>query len=45
MKYAVARNIINEGEVIDADAGVQTAQFGDEGLLDAYSRAVIESAE
>lgn len=45
MKYAVARKINNEGEVIEARAGAQPAQPADEGLLDAYSRAVIEAAE
>src|ERR1700752_206584 len=43
MKYAVARN--NEGELIETRAGVQPAQPADVGLLDAYSRAVIEAAE
>lgn len=45
MKYAVARKINNEGEMIETRAGVQSVQPADEGLLDAYSRAVIESAE
>jgi len=45
MKYAVARKIDNEGEVIETRADVQPAQPTDEGLLDAYSRAVIEAAE
>src|SRR6201988_3585109 len=43
MKYAVARN--NEGELIEPRAGVHPAHPADEGLLDAYSRAVIEAAE
>ncbi len=45
MKYAVARKINNEGEMIETRAGVLPAQPADEGLLDAYSRAVIEAAE
>src|ERR1041384_8230538 len=45
MKYAVAREIINEGEVIDEGAAAQTAVRSDDSLLDAYSRAVIEAAE
>ena len=45
MKYAVARKINNEGEVIETRADVQPSQPADEGLLDAYSRAVIEAAE
>ena len=45
MRYAVAREINNEGEVIETRAAVQTAQPADEGVLDAYSRAVIEAAE
>ena len=45
MKYAVARKINNEGEVIETGADVQPAQPTDDGLLDAYSRAVIEAAE
>src|ERR1043165_80529 len=45
MKYAVARDINIEEEVIETRAGVQPSQPGDEGLLDAYSRAVIEAAE
>jgi S1-C subfamily serine protease len=45
MKYAVARKINNEGEMIETRADVQQPQPGDEGLLDAYSRAVIEAAE
>ena len=45
MKYAVARNINNEGEMIETRAAAQVAEAADEGLLDAYSRAVIEAAE
>src|SRR5215216_119616 len=45
MKYAVAREIINEGEVIGEGAAAQTAVRSDDSLLDAYSRAVIEAAE
>jgi S1-C subfamily serine protease len=45
MKYAVARKFNNEGEMIETPATVQPSQPGDEGLLDAYSRAVIEAAE
>ena len=45
MKYAVAREIINEGEVISEGAAAQTAVRSDDSLLDAYSRAVIEAAE
>src|SRR6185503_17425067 len=45
MKYAVAREIINEGEVLGERAAAQTAVRSDDGLLDAYSRAVIEAAE
>lgn len=44
MKYAVARKINVEGEVIGESAQAQRART-DEGLLDAYSRAVIEAAE
>ena len=45
MKYAVAKKINIEGEVINEAAQVQTTAPADEGLLDAYSRAVIEAAE
>src|SRR5919206_4969420 len=45
MKHAVAREIINEGEVMGEGAAAQTAVRSDDGLLDAYSRAVIEAAE
>lgn len=45
MKYAVARKINIEGEVIGEGAHAQTTVRNDEGLLDAYSRAVIEAAE
>jgi S1-C subfamily serine protease len=45
MKYAVARKINNEGEVISEHAQEQTIVRGDEDLLAAYSRAVIEAAE
>jgi S1-C subfamily serine protease len=45
MKYAVARNISDEGEVIETRGEAQPAPPADEGLLDAYSRAVIEAAE
>jgi len=44
MKYAVARKINIEGEVVKEGAAAQT-RGADEGLLDAYSRAVIEAAE
>jgi S1-C subfamily serine protease len=45
MKYAVATEISIDGEVISEGAGEQTAPRNDDGLLDAYSRAVIEAAE
>src|SRR5215218_10368236 len=45
MKYAVATEISIDGEVIGEGAREQTAPRSDEGLLDAYSRAVIEAAE
>ena len=45
MNYAVARDINIEGEVVEESARVQTPVRSDEGLLDAYSRAVIEAAE
>src|SRR5215510_14484580 len=45
MKYAVVRQINNEEEVLAESAATQTAVRNDEGLLDAYSRAVIEAAE
>jgi len=45
MKYAVARKINNEGEVINEGAAAQTMVRTDDNLLDAYSRAVIEAAE
>ena len=45
MKYAVAREINIEGEVIGEGAQAQATTRSDEGLLDAYSRAVIEAAE
>ena len=46
MKYAVARKINNEGELVEARTDVQpAAQPADEGLLDAYSRSVIEASE
>ena len=45
MKYAVARKINIEGEVINEGVQAQTTAPADEGLLDAYSRAVIEAAE
>jgi S1-C subfamily serine protease len=45
MKYAVARKINHEGEVLREGPTAQTPQPADEGLLDAYSRAVIEAAE
>lgn len=44
-KYAVARKINIEGEVINEGVQAQTTVPADEGLLDAYSRAVIEAAE
>src|SRR4026207_1386371 len=44
MRYAVAREINNEGGMIES-AALQPAQPADEGVLDAYSRAVIEAAE
>ena len=43
MNYAVARDINIEGEVIREGVQAQNASRGDEGLLDAYSRAVIEA--
>ena len=45
MKYAVAREIINEEEVMSEGAAARTAVRSDDSLLDAYSRAVIEAAE
>ena len=45
MKYAVARNIINEEELVAEGAEVQSPVRSDDGVLDAYSRAVIEAAE
>ena len=45
MKYAVAKNISNEEELVADGTTVQTPVPSDEGLLDAYSRAVIEAAE
>jgi S1-C subfamily serine protease len=45
MKYAVARKINTEGEVIGEATQAQTTTRTDDALLDAYSRAVIESAE
>ena len=45
MKYAVARKINIEGEVINEGVQTQTTAPADGGLLDAYSRAVIEAAE
>src|SRR5215813_8591389 len=45
MKYAIAREIINEGEVINEGAAAQATVRTDDSLLDAYSRAVIEAAE
>ena len=45
MNYAVARDSNIEGEVIREGVQTQNASRGDEGLLDAYSRAVIEAAE
>ena len=45
MKYAVAREIINEGEVLGEGAAAHTGVRSDDSLLDAYSRAVIEAAE
>ena len=45
MKYAVARKINIEGEAIGESAAAQTTRPAEEGLLDAYSRAVIEAAE
>lgn len=44
MKYAVAREVNFDGDVIGAAAAEQTAH-SDDSLLDAYSRAVIEAAE
>ncbi|HKY45877.1 MAG TPA: trypsin-like peptidase domain-containing protein [Pyrinomonadaceae bacterium] len=44
-KYALARKINIEGEVIHEGVQAQTTVPADEGLLDAYSRAVIEAAE
>lgn len=45
MKYALARQINNEEEVITEAAPAAAPARSDEGLLDAYSRAVIEAAE
>src|SRR5215217_4801780 len=45
MKYAVATEISIDGEVMGESAREQAAPRSDEGLLDAYSRAVIEAAE
>ena len=45
MKYSVARKINIEGEMIGESAPAQTTVHNDEGLLDAYSRSVIEAAE
>ena len=45
MKYAVAREIINEEEVMSEGPAAQTTVRSDDSLLDAYSRAVIEAAE
>ena len=45
MKYAVARNISNEEELIAESPNLQASVRSDDGLLDAYSRAVIEAAE
>src|ERR1051325_4388417 len=45
MKYAVATEIGIDGEVLGDGAREQTAPRSDDGLLDTYSRAVIEAAE
>ncbi|HEY6660153.1 MAG TPA: trypsin-like peptidase domain-containing protein, partial [Pyrinomonadaceae bacterium] len=45
MKYAVPIEISIDGEVVGEGAREQTAPRSDDGLLDAYSRAVIEAAE
>jgi len=45
MNKAVARKINFEEEVIETAAQAQTSARSDDGLLDAYSRAVIEAAE
>src|SRR5215208_2371049 len=45
MKYAVATEISINGEMVGEGAPEQTAPRTDDGLLDAYSRAVIEAAE
>jgi S1-C subfamily serine protease len=45
MKYAVASEMGMEGELFGEGATPQTTPRGDEALLDAYSRAVIEAAE
>jgi len=45
MKYAVARELNIEGEVMGDAAREQAMPHVDDGLLDAYSRAVIEAAE
>src|SRR5215213_6144059 len=45
MKYAVATEISINGEMVGEGAREQTAPRSDDGLLDAYSRAVIEAAE
>jgi len=45
MKYAVATEISINGDVLGESPQMQTAARTDDGLLDAYSRAVIEAAE
>jgi S1-C subfamily serine protease len=45
MKYAVATEINIDGEVVGDGAREQATPRSDDGLLDAYSRAVIEAAE
>src|SRR5215510_8151694 len=45
MEYAVTTEINIEGEVVGEAAAAQATRPMDEGLLDAYSRAVIEAAE
>lgn len=45
MKYAVATEISIDGEIVGEGSREQTTPRSDDGLLDAYSRAVIEAAE
>ena len=45
MKYAIPREINIEGETVGEGTATHATRPADEGLLDAYSRAVIEAAE